>query len=268
MLWRESNPPWLSVEVWERGSQRCQSAGAGVNEARAEGCLPYYERLSGNYRLIRENWFQPIQHGVRLGTCLYGGILWSANAIGLFLLNNINCLSSNMIQKRRRQEQAVNRFQLKKSSIWILRQITSLRRTPQGPRSWIPLAAGLFQLENWRHQKTKKPRRQGQDEQVLPLRISVRRCGSLAAPLMNLLEKIRIPRKHCRPFFYVGQGKAEMISVFLTSGKQPDPETLIQRRPTVGANNMHLSGLILRPWRRRSTRFQHVRYEYQAQGWT
>ena len=114
MLWRESNPPWLSVEVWERGSQRCQSAGAGVNEARAEGCLPYYERLSGNYRLIRENWFQPIQHGVRLGTCLYGGILWSANAIGLFLLNNINCLSSNMIQKRRRQEQAVNRFQLKK----------------------------------------------------------------------------------------------------------------------------------------------------------
>ena len=27
--------------------------------------------------------------------------------------------------------------------------------------------AGLFQLENWRHQRTKKPRRQGQDEQEL-----------------------------------------------------------------------------------------------------
>jgi len=92
----------------------------------------------------------------------------------------------------------------------------------------------------------------------LPLRISVRRCGRLAAPLMNLLEKLRIHRKHCRPCFYVGWGKAEMISVFLTSGKQPDPETLIQRKHAMNLKTCTFSGLMLRPWRRRSRTLQHI----------
>ena len=45
-----------------------------------------------------------------------------------------------------------------------------------------------------------------------------------------------------------------MISVCLTRGKQPDPETLIQRKSIVGTANVHLLELMLRPWRRRRSK--------------
>ena len=63
----------------------------------------------------------------------------------------------------------------------------------------------------------------------LHLRASVRGCRRPDAPLINLLKKLRTPGKRCSPFLSEGQGKVEMISVCLTSGKQPDPDTLILR---------------------------------------